>query len=89
MYARTEVYVPWKILKAMDLAPKGCLNYCGIEVLREVEGLDRYEQGMLPSRSSVQKVARKMYDVGQEIIQFLLIVHLVRCINLTTKENYV
>jgi len=70
-YARTEVYVPWKILKAMDLAPKRCLNYHGIEVLREVEGLDRYEQGMLPSRLSVQKVARKMYDVGQEIIPII------------------
>jgi hypothetical protein len=55
----------------MDLAPKGCLNYRGIKVLREVEGLDRYEQGMLPSRSSAQKVARKMYDVGQEIIPII------------------
>jgi hypothetical protein len=67
-FTRAEVFVAWKILKAMDLAPKGALNYTGLEVLRSVEGLDRYEQGLLPSRSTVQKQARWLHDVGQEVI---------------------
>jgi hypothetical protein len=32
-YVRAEVFVAWKILKAMDLAPKGSLSYRGIETL--------------------------------------------------------
>lgn len=67
-YVRSEVFVPWKVLKAMDLAPKGSLNYQGLEILRGVEGLDKWEQGSLPARSTVQKQGRKMYEVGQQII---------------------
>jgi hypothetical protein len=70
-FIRSEVFVPWKILKAMDMAPKGSLNYTGIEVLRGVEGLDKWEQGALPARSTIQKQARKMYDVGQQIIPIM------------------
>jgi hypothetical protein len=65
---RGEVFLPWKILKAMDLAPRGALNYSGLEVLRSVEGLGWYEQGLLPARSTIQKQARRLYEVGQTVI---------------------
>lgn len=66
-YGRNEVYKPWKILKAMDLAPKGSLNYRGIETLRRAEGLQKWELGFLPSRSNLQEKARRMYEVGQTV----------------------
>lgn len=67
-FVRSSVFVPWKILKAMDLAPKGSLNYRGIETLRQVEGLSPWEQGLLPSRSTIQSQAKKMYVKGQQVI---------------------
>lgn len=59
--------MPWKILKVMDLAPKGSLNYCGIKMLWQVESLDKYQQGLLPSTSSVKVPAENMYQKGQEV----------------------
>lgn len=53
----------------MDLAPKGSLNYRGIETLRQVEGLDKYGQGFLPSSSLIQDQARKMYEKGNKYAQ--------------------
>ena len=44
-FVREEIYKPWKILKAMDMSPKGSLNYRGIETLRHVECLQKYERG--------------------------------------------
>ena len=67
-FVRTEVFLAAKILKAMDTAPKGSLNYRGLEVLRQVEGLSPWEQGLLPSRTSVQNRAREMHERGQEVI---------------------
>jgi len=66
-FVREEIYKPWKILKAMDMSPKGSLNYRGIETLRHVECLQKYERGFLPSSSSVQEKAQRMYEVGQEL----------------------
>lgn len=67
-FVRSSVFVPWKILKAMDLALKGSLNYRGIETLRQVEGLAPWEQGLLLSRSAIQSQAKKLYLKGQEVI---------------------
>jgi hypothetical protein len=36
-----RVFLPWKILHAMDLCLSGSLNYKGVELLRSVEGLGR------------------------------------------------
>ncbi len=64
-YVQAEVFVAWKILKAMDLAPKGSLNYRGIETLRSVEGLGKWEQGLLPASSTIQEKAQRIYQRGQ------------------------
>ena len=66
-YVREEVYKPWKILKAMDMAPKGSLNYRGIETLRLVELLQKWERGFLPSSTAIQDKAHKMFEVGQTV----------------------
>lgn len=66
-YVREEVSKPWKILKAMDMAPKGSLNYRGLETLRQVESLQKWERGFLPGSISIQDKANKMFEVGQTV----------------------
>jgi hypothetical protein len=66
-YVRSKGFVPWKIHKAMDLAPKGSLNYHGIGTMKQVEVLDKYQQGLLPSSSCVKDQAKKMYAKGQDV----------------------
>jgi hypothetical protein len=65
-----NIFSPWKILRAIDLSIGGCLNYNGVEVLRSVEGLERYERGILPSRSSIQRCAYELHTLGQLHIPF-------------------
>jgi hypothetical protein len=70
MKEHRRIFTPWKILWAIDLSIGGCLNYNGVEVLRSVEGLGRYERGILPSRSSIQRAAYELNAVGQQHIPF-------------------
>jgi hypothetical protein len=63
-------FAPWKVLKAIDLSSVGGLNYNGIETLRQVEELTKYERGVLPSRSSVQRIAYELHELGQRHIPF-------------------
>ncbi len=65
-----EVFAPWKVLKAMDLSAVGGLNYNGIETLRIVECTEKYQRGILPARSSVQKTAYELHSLGQQLIPF-------------------
>jgi len=44
------VFAPWRVLRAMDLSSVGGLNYNGLKTLRQVEELEKYERGVLPSR---------------------------------------
>jgi hypothetical protein len=63
-------FLPWKILRAIDLSIAGSLNYNGVETLRLVENLVRYERGIIPSWSQIQRAAYELHDLGQEIIPF-------------------
>jgi len=65
-----NVFAPWKVLRAIDLSSVGGLNYNGLETLRNVEVLERYQRGVLPSRSSVQKASYELHDIGQGVIPF-------------------
>jgi flagellar biosynthesis regulator FlbT len=69
-YARKHIFVPWKVLQSIDMAINGGINFTGIESLRKVENLDSYERGFLPSRSSVQRCAAELHELGQEKVPF-------------------
>ncbi len=60
-WLRQNVFIPWKTLKAMDLAG-GSLNYKGLEVLREVEsnGKKYYRGGVLPCTADLKRAALKI-----------------------------
>jgi hypothetical protein len=65
------VFAPWKVLRAIDTSSVGGLNYNGLETLRGCEELHRYQRGLLPSRSSVQRAAYELHCVGQNLIPFI------------------
>jgi hypothetical protein len=65
-----RIFLPWKILQAIDLTISGSLNFNGVEVMRSVENLGRYERGILPSRSQIQRASYELHRIGQEIIPF-------------------
>jgi hypothetical protein len=67
-YARKYIFIPWKVLRSLDMAINGGINYNGLEALRKVEGLEPYEQGFLPGRSSVQRCAASLFELGQKIV---------------------
>jgi hypothetical protein len=54
-YVRQEVYVPWKILQAMDTA----------QTLRQVKSPQKWERGLLPGTTVIQEKATRMYEMGQ------------------------
>jgi hypothetical protein len=68
MYCRRYIYLPWKVLQALDTSINGGINYTGLESLRKVEGLREYERGFLPSRSAVQRCAAELHALGQEVV---------------------
>jgi hypothetical protein len=65
-----SLFAAWKVLRAIDTLAVGGLNHNGIETLQTVEKLKKYERGVLPSRSSVQRCAYELNEVGQQLIPF-------------------
>jgi len=64
------LFAPWKVLRAIDQSAVGGLNYNGIETLRSVEGLEKYERGVLPSRLVVQRASYDLQEIGQTLVPF-------------------
>jgi len=67
-YARRTIFLPWQILRSIDLAINGGINLTGLESLRQVENLADYQRGYLPSRATVQRCASELHSLGQELI---------------------
>ncbi len=65
-----SLFAAWRVLRAIDLSAVGGLNYNRLETLRGVEDLEKYQRGVLPSRSSVQRAAYELHNIGQNIIPF-------------------
>jgi hypothetical protein len=65
-----QVFLPWKILHAIDLSIAGSLNYNGVGTLRSVEELERYQRGILPLRSQIQRASYELHNIAQGIIPF-------------------
>ena len=72
-YLRCHVFTPWKILKSMDLAGFN-LSLSGLEVLRRVDvGSGKYVRGILPSKSTMLRTARKVEEAAKSICPFRMI----------------
>jgi hypothetical protein len=68
--AQRNVFLPWKVIRRIDLAINGGINFNGNEALRKVEDLSAYQRGFLPSQQSVQLCSARLHDLGQELIPF-------------------
>jgi hypothetical protein len=71
-YLRTYVFTPWKILRAMDLTGFN-LNLSGLEVLRRVDVAGKYMRGIIPSKSTILRSARKVEAAALEFCPFKMI----------------
>ena len=72
-FLRTYVFKDWKFQKQMDLSPCGGFSYSGLESVRKVEGLEKWEQGAIPSEKTVRNAAEELElyaakEFGLEII---------------------
>jgi isopentenyl diphosphate isomerase/L-lactate dehydrogenase-like FMN-dependent dehydrogenase len=47
-YARKHIFIAWKVLRSVDMAINGGINFTGVEALGQVENLGRYERGFIP-----------------------------------------
>ena len=48
-----KTFTAWRLCQAKDTAHQGCLNLQGCEAVRQVEELEKREQGMMPSKSTI------------------------------------
>ncbi|KAI2506034.1 hypothetical protein MHU86_8355 [Fragilaria crotonensis] len=71
-YLRTHVFNPWKILKAMDISGFN-LSLAGIDVLRRVDASERYERGIIPSKSTILRSARMVEAAADSFCPFSMI----------------
>lgn len=71
MWLRENVFTPWKVLRAMDLAG-GLLSFSGLEILRALEHQNRryWRYCILPSRGTLQAVAYQVQTYGMYKIPF-------------------
>ena len=60
-----KTFSAWDLCKAKDTCHQGCLNLQGIEAVRNVENLEKYKRGLIPSKSTVwRKVNELLKEVG-------------------------
>ena len=72
-YLRSHIFTPWKILKSMDLAGFN-LSLSGLEVLRLVDvGTGKFIRGILPSKSTMLRTARKLEEAAVSFCPFRMI----------------
>jgi hypothetical protein len=71
-HLRKEVFTPWKIMKAIDITGFN-LSLAGIEVLRRLDVAGRYARGIIPSKSTILRSARKVEAAGDSICPFSMI----------------
>lgn len=72
-HLRTHIFTPWKILKCMDLAGFN-LSLSGLEVLRRVDvGTGKFVRGIIPSKSTMLRTARKLETAAIHFCPFRMI----------------
>ena len=72
-----EIFKNWRVLEKIDTSPDSSLNMSAVDKLRELEGLDLWGRGSLPSKGSfsynamlLEKYAPKVIPVTRELTTF-------------------
>jgi hypothetical protein len=67
-YLRLHIFQPWKFQKTIDTKATGGLNYEACNSIRsDVEELDRYTRGVIPSASTIAKYATLLERHAAEV----------------------
>jgi hypothetical protein len=83
------MFAPWKVLRVIDLSAGGGLNYNGIETLRRIECVEKYQRGVLPSRTSVKKPPMNSIKLDKALFLFQRRnLSTVRCFNMISSDFY-
>jgi hypothetical protein len=64
-HMRSVRYIPWKMLRSIDLASGAGLNYSALDHIRKVEDPFEREQCAMPSATTVKRRAKELEDASE------------------------
>ena len=62
-------FEPWRVLQALDQDSR-CGNFSTVEIMRDVEGLEKYERGVFHSKSAMSRVAKELEVFAHDYVPF-------------------
>ena len=62
-------FEPWRILQALDQDSR-CGNFSTVEIMRDVEGLEKYERGVFHGKSAMSRVAKELELFADKYVSY-------------------
>ena len=62
-------FEPWRVLQALDQNSR-CGNFSTVEIMRDVEGVEKYERGVFHSKSAMSRVAKELEVFAHDYVPF-------------------
>ena len=62
-------FEPWKVLQALDQDSR-CGNFSTVEIMRQVEGLKKYERGIFHGKSAMSRVANELETHAEDYVPY-------------------
>ena len=62
-------FEPWRVLQALDQDSR-CGNFSTVEIMRDVEGLEKYERGVFHGKSAMSRVAFMLEDEANKYVPY-------------------
>ena len=62
-------FEPWKVLQALDQDSR-CGNFSTVEIMRQVEGLKKYERGIFHGKSAMSRVANELETHADDYVPY-------------------
>ena len=62
-------FEPWRALQALDQDSR-CGNFSTVEIMRDVEGLKKYERGVFHGKSAMSRVAKVLETHAEDFVPY-------------------
>ena len=62
-------FEPWRILQALDQDSR-CGNFSTVEIMRDVEGLEKYERGVFHGKTAMSRVAKELELFADKYVSY-------------------
>ena len=62
-------FEPWRVLQALDQDSR-CGNFSTVEIMRDVEGLEKYERGVFHGKSAMSRVAAMLDQHADKYVPY-------------------